>query len=190
LRTLRDFAEAEIVIPDGPFEGRRFHCDRQPFTRLWFDGRWNRKFAPGCTQSGKSLTGFVIPILYHLFEMQETVIAGVPDMDMAADKWREDILPVIARTKYPELIPSKGPGSRGGKFDAIQFLSRAIRRKPAQEEQDDGRCKGERDAQAEDSACPRDELGMILPDSRRQRKKRRPDLTRARPPLIAKPDAS
>ena len=129
LRTMREFAEQEIIIPDGPFKDRKFNCDRQPFSRVWFDlcddKRWNRKFAPGCTQSGKSLTAFVIPVLYHLFEQQETVIAGVPDMDMAADKWREDLLPVIERTKYRELIPTRGPGSRGGKFDAIQFLNGA-----------------------------------------------------------------
>lgn len=124
---MREFAEAEIVIPDGPYEGRRFNCDRQPFSRHWFDlcasPRWNRKFAVGCTQAGKSLIGFNIPVLYHLFEMQETVIAAVPHMDMAGDKWREDILPIIERTRYRELIPTKGSGSRGGSFDAIQFLN-------------------------------------------------------------------
>ena len=88
---MREFAESEIVIPDGPFEGFRFNCDRQPFTQLWFDavdcGRWNRMFATGPTQSSKSLSAFVIPIVYHLFEFGETVICGLPDMSMAADKW-------------------------------------------------------------------------------------------------------
>ncbi len=32
LRSMRDFAEQEIVIPDGPFSGRRFRCARQPYT--------------------------------------------------------------------------------------------------------------------------------------------------------------
>ena len=44
LRTMRQFAEEEIIIPDGPFAGRRFRCVRQPYTGLWFDavdsGRW------------------------------------------------------------------------------------------------------------------------------------------------------
>ena len=44
LRTMRAFAEAEIVIPDGPYAGRRFRCSRQPYTGLWFDlvdsGQW------------------------------------------------------------------------------------------------------------------------------------------------------
>lgn len=127
LRSMREFAESEIIIPDGPFKNLTFRCERQPFSRIWFDlahdRRFNRKFAAGCTQSGKSLTCFVIPCLYHLFEMQETVICGVPDMGMAADKWREDLLPAIEHTRYRDLLPTKGAGSRGGTFDSITFAN-------------------------------------------------------------------
>ena len=109
LRSMREFAEAEIVIPDGPFAGRRFRCSRQPYTGLWFDevdsGRWSRCVATGPTQSGKTLCCFVIPLLYHLFEVGETVICGLPDMDMAGDKWREDILPAIEHSRYRDLLP-------------------------------------------------------------------------------------
>lgn len=125
LRTMRQFAEAEIIIPAGPFAGRRFRCGRQPFTGLWFDevdsGRWSRYVATGPTQSGKTLSCFVIPLLYHLFELGETVICGLPDMDMAADKWREDLLPVIERCRYRELLPTRGGGSRGGRVETLQF---------------------------------------------------------------------
>lgn len=122
---MRAFAEAEIVIPSGPFAGRRFACNRQPYTRLWFDavdsGLYSRCVATGPTQSGKTLTCFIIPLLYHLFELGETVICGLPDMDMAADKWREDLLPVIERSRYRELLPSQGGGSRGGRVESLQF---------------------------------------------------------------------
>ncbi|MEX0643604.1 MAG: terminase gpA endonuclease subunit, partial [Pirellulales bacterium] len=119
------FAEQEIVIPDGPFEGRRFRCSRQPYTGLWFDavdtGLWSRYVATGPTQSGKTLAAFIAPLLYHLFEVGETVICGLPDMDMAADKWREDILPVIERSRYRDLMPRIGGGSRGGRVESIKF---------------------------------------------------------------------
>lgn len=127
LRTMREFAEQEIIIPDGPFEGRAFRCDRQPFSGLWLDavssGNWNRFVATGPTQSGKTLCCFLIPLLYHLFEIGESVICGLPDMDMAADKWREDLLPIIERSRYRDLMPRRGGGSRGGKVEAIQFLN-------------------------------------------------------------------
>lgn len=130
VRTMRQFAEQEVVIPDGPFAGRRFRCHRQPYTGLWFDavdsGRWNRYVATGPTQSGKSLSCFVIPVLYHLFEMGETVICGLPDMDMAADKWRESLLPVIDQSRFRDLLPRTGSGSRGAsKVDVLQFRNGA-----------------------------------------------------------------
>lgn len=133
LRTMRQFAEDEIVIPDGPFEGRKFSCARQPYTRLWFDavdsGRWNRFAATGPTQSGKTLSAFVVPVLYHLFEIGETVICGLPQLDMATDKWREDLLPAIERSRFRDLLPTRGSGSKGAaKLTAIQFRNGATLR--------------------------------------------------------------
>src|SRR5438309_2289203 len=70
LRSMRQFAEQELVLPSGPFAGRRFRCNRQPYSALWFDevdsGRWSRCVATGPTQSGKTLTCFIVPLLYHL----------------------------------------------------------------------------------------------------------------------------
>jgi phage terminase large subunit GpA-like protein len=126
---MREFAEAEIIIPDGPFAGRRFRCDRQPYTAVLFDaidsGRWSRFAITGPTQSGKTLSASVIPVLYHLFEVGENVIFGLPDMDMAGDKWREDLLPVIQRSRYRHLLPKRGGGSRGGKVESIKFRNGA-----------------------------------------------------------------
>ena len=129
LRTMRRFAEEEIVLPSGPFMGTRFRCNRQPYTGLWFDevdsGRWSRFVATGPTQSGKTIACFVTPMMYHLFEYGETVICGLPDMDMAADKWRQDLLPIIERSRYRHLLPSKGSGSRGGMVQSVQFRNGA-----------------------------------------------------------------
>jgi hypothetical protein len=129
LRSMRQFAEEEVIIPDGPFAGRPFRCARQPYTGLWFDevdsGRWTRCVATGPTQSGKTLSCFIIPLLYHLFEMGETVICGLPDMDMASDKWNMDILPVLEQSRYRDLMPQRGGGSRGGKVESVKFTNGA-----------------------------------------------------------------
>lgn len=115
---MREFAEEEIVIPDGPYAGSKFSCETQPYSALWFDavdsGRWNRLAAVGPTQSGKTLTIFLVALLYHLFELNETVVCGVTDGEMAKNKWTETIQPVIARTRYGELLPTSGAGARGG----------------------------------------------------------------------------
>ena len=125
LRTLTEFAEREIIIPDGPFEGLRFRTDRAPWTRLLFTAIDSRQFTEhhitGPSQAGKTLSGFVIPLLHILFEQRETLICGVPTSDMFADKWREDIEPAIARTRFREWLPRRGAGSKGGIGSAIQF---------------------------------------------------------------------
>lgn len=132
VRSMREFTEQEVRIPFGDFVNRRFRCDRQPYTRLWFDAideaskpgsRINRFFATGPVQSGKTLACFIIPMLYHLFELRETVICAAPTLDMAREKWSKDVLPVINKMpKYGDCLPETGSGSRGGKnWDMIQF---------------------------------------------------------------------
>jgi hypothetical protein len=49
----------------------------------------------------------------------------LPDMDMAADKWREDILPVIEQARFREYMPTRGGGSRGGRVESLQFTNGA-----------------------------------------------------------------
>lgn len=133
MRTLAEFAEQEIVLPSGPHQGMRYRLDRQPYVRLFFDqvqsDRWRRIVVTGPSQSGKTLNGFVIPTLYHLFEVGETVTCGVPDLAMVGDKWEVDILPVIERTRYRELLPRVGEGARGGKvLSAVRFTNGATLR--------------------------------------------------------------
>jgi phage terminase large subunit GpA-like protein len=127
LRTMRQFAEAEIIPPTGPFANLAFRCERQPASGAFFDlvdsGRWSRIFATGPSQAGKSLTCWVIPALYHLFELKETVICALPQMKMAHDKWTQDLLPVILKTRYAKYLPTSGLGSRGGDFDSIMFTN-------------------------------------------------------------------
>ena len=127
LRTMREFAEQEIIIPDGPQKGFHFRCSTQPHTALFFDevqdGGWEVINVLGPPQSGKTLIAFVIPVLYYLFEARENVIIGLPSEEMGADKWREDLLPAIqANPKFDALRPDSGEGSKGGTVrTAVRF---------------------------------------------------------------------
>lgn len=119
-----DWAENEVVVPSGPFEGYEFAADRLPYARLLLGelGKWQRHVITGPTQSGKSFHAFVLPIMYYLFERQEDVIVGIPDINMAGDKWAEDIKPVIEKSSYAHLLPTKGQGSKGaGKLQKVTF---------------------------------------------------------------------
>jgi phage terminase large subunit GpA-like protein len=129
IRTMRQFAEQEVVVHTGPFKGR-FRVRNQPLAGLWLDavdsGRWQRFNTTGPRQGGKTLLGDIVPTLFHLFEIGETVIFAVPDMDIADDKFRENLLPAIAATRFAELLPSSGEGSRNGRVkNAVVFKNGA-----------------------------------------------------------------
>lgn len=132
IRTFRQFAEDELVLPNGPRQGLHFRCDFMAWTGPVLDeftaGRYNRFFASGPTQAGKTLLFFIIPTLYHLFERRDPVIIGVPKLDMAQAIYAERLLPVITQTRYAEFLPRSGAGSRGGKFEAVRFENGAILR--------------------------------------------------------------
>lgn len=127
VRLMGEFAEAEIRVVKGPCPGpfRRAH---QPYSGLWFalvdSGLWPRRVATGPSQSGKTLCAFVIPILYHLFEVGEDVICLIPQMDMAKDKWLDDLLPSIEASRYKALLPVTGAGSRGGSISSQSSVIR------------------------------------------------------------------
>jgi hypothetical protein len=124
-RTVREFAEQEIVCPPGgPLADEDFTIEAQPFAGLLFDaidsGLFPRVAVTGPLQSGKTFL-LIIVALYHLFEVGENVIYGVPTMDMGMDKWRKDFLPVIMASRYSDMLPTSGAGSEGGKFESITF---------------------------------------------------------------------
>lgn len=128
-RRMEDFAEREIVLPDGPYQGQRFRISRQPAHGLFFNavdsGQWYRYACTGPQQSGKTLAFVVVPILYHLFERTQTVLFGLPSMDMANDKWKLDIKPTIEASQYARFMPRRGGGSAGGTPELIQFTNGA-----------------------------------------------------------------
>jgi hypothetical protein len=126
LRSMSLFAEDEIVLPNtGPKPGRRYRCHYQPYSQLWFDavgsGLFNEFAATGPSQSGKTLTCHVIPIMYHLFERRENVIAFAPGLDICEQKWLLDIRPAIEKSRYAEFLPKRGAGSQGGFDELIRF---------------------------------------------------------------------
>jgi len=131
-RSIMEFAEQEVILPKGPRKGAYFTLDFMPFMRFIFDAmqstRWRKVAIVGPTQSGKSLVANNIPMLYTLFELNEDIIVGIPNMDLAKGIWMEKILPVINATRYRELLPTTGAGARGGVPTAMQLKNGATLR--------------------------------------------------------------
>lgn len=132
-RGMLQFAEEEIVLnDDGPYPGR-FRGDRQPFAKLLFaeidSGRWTHINVVGCVQSGKTTICYVIPMLYHLFELREKCICGIPDLKLAGEKWVSILKPAIERTRFRAFLPDRGDGSRDGdRVQTVRFKNRATLR--------------------------------------------------------------
>lgn len=121
VRTLEEFAEEEVILPNdgGPAGGQPFSVARQPYVALlWreiFSGLWSEIWICGPSQSGKTLSAFVILLIYIAAELRRNVGVCVPHEDMIADKWAVDIQPVFeASPTLSRLLPTTGPGSRKG----------------------------------------------------------------------------
>ena len=97
VRGFLEFAQQEIVIPDGKYKGLHFNPDIMPWNaavlREFSLNRFNRFFAEASRQTWKTVGFFQIPIMWHLFENEEDVIVGVPDIELAHGIWgRESCL--------------------------------------------------------------------------------------------------
>lgn len=130
VRSLSQFAREELVIPEGKHRGEHFRDAVQPWARLLHEaidsGRWNRVAVTGCVQAGKSLQGYVLPGIYHLFEHVETVVLAAPSMEIAKTKYRNEILPaILANPRFRRYLPERGGGSKGGVPEEILFTNGA-----------------------------------------------------------------
>lgn len=127
LRPLARFAEEEIILPTGPAEDLKFRLDRQPFARLLYEQfenpHWYEYAVTGNTQAGKSLLAFAIPCVWKLCECEEDVIVAAPIKEILEDKVRRDILPLIERSRYRNILPRRGGGAKGGIPDRFDFAN-------------------------------------------------------------------
>ena len=130
-RTIRQFAEDEIVPATGNYKDEPFRCSRQPFTGLLFNeidrDYWQTIVISGPSQSSKTLSGLVIPTLWQTCELNETTVLGIPEADMADDKWQNDFAKIMENS--PRLrcyLPQRGSGSKKGKIKDSVELSHGV----------------------------------------------------------------
>ena len=124
VRTIEQFAEDEVFLPNdgGPFEGQLFAVRRQPFVSLlWKEmqsPRWSEVWVTGCVQSGKTLSAFVIPLIYMLVELQKSPIAAIPDGTMELINGQSMLSRYsrqtatsnrcfLSRVQVPKVVPQK-----------------------------------------------------------------------------------
>lgn len=126
-RSHLQFAREELYLATGPLAGRLYDPKYMPFHALIFsyifdDPWWRECWGFGGVQAGKTLAFLVEPAQYHLFERMEDVILFGPTDKIAHAVWVDKILPSVeANSKFKELLPTTGKGSRGGMVDQIRF---------------------------------------------------------------------
>jgi hypothetical protein len=127
VRTMEAFAAEEIVLPSGPMRDTRWRWSNHPAGRAIYreldraggpagGGRYRGLVLPKPTQDGGSAIGSIIPAMFHLFELRESVALAAPDGATLNEKWAEDFRPMIEASRYRSLLPRTGPGSRGGEI--------------------------------------------------------------------------
>ena len=100
--SIEEFAREHIMVQTGPWAGRPFQPEKSPIARhFWpvlFDEdltRYEHYSITGPSQSGKTLSAVIIPIVYTLFCLQESVILASPLMEIAGSKFSEEIWPML-----------------------------------------------------------------------------------------------
>lgn len=130
LRTYLEFAETEVRLPPGgKYPGERLNMDRQPVQRLLLNEldrqHWLEVVVAGPSQSAKTWIAFDVPIAYHVSEIREDVVVGIPNGDMINDKWEKELKPIFeASPNLRGLLPTEGPGSKGGRVrDSVRLTN-------------------------------------------------------------------
>lgn len=112
-------------LPDGPMGPK----DGQP-GMLWSpateptqvqyleeveSGLWNWFIITAPSQVGKTLKAILCPALHSLTELRQPVAYCMPSMDLLQKTWGGKLQPAIEGAGFKEWLPTKGPGSKGGR---------------------------------------------------------------------------
>lgn len=124
-RNIYEFAEREVITPNGAKAGMRWNPSAQPWQAKWFGELargWRRAMVSGPGQCGKTFAASVVPLAYYLFELSYACVFGLPDERMWKDKWSIDLCPAFdAMPSFRARIPTSGRGSRGGLAESVDF---------------------------------------------------------------------
>lgn len=115
----------DMRLPDGPHQGDPWLPETEPAQALWLaehdSGRWRHFVDVAPSQRGKTLKTILCPALHGLTEHRQSVAYVMPNLDKLAQNWEGKIKPGIEGAGFGAWLPTKGPGSKGGKPAALSF---------------------------------------------------------------------
>lgn len=125
-RSLIDFAR-DLRFGEGEVKGNRYVPESDPaqceILKAMEQYREVKVLKPA--QAGGTWASQIVPLLWVLFELQESAVYGGPDMQLLGKIWRQKIKTAIEESPWASRIPDSGKGSRGGAPDEIIFTNGA-----------------------------------------------------------------
>jgi hypothetical protein len=117
-KTYADFA-ATMRLPDGPSAGNHWVLASEPTQAAFADvvdsGEYRCFVVVAPSQRGKTLKGVIAPALLAICESRQSVGYVMPNLDKLTQNYEGKIKPAIEGTGFGGWLPTKGPGSKGGK---------------------------------------------------------------------------
>lgn len=140
--TVREFCR-RITLPDGPHAGMTYEPDVEAPQQvavsvmdgeiLDYNGEPFRDIALAwCTQAGKSLSSVLVPALHSTIGCGDPVVYCLPTADLLGKVWTTKLKPSIEGAGFSGWIPDRGPGSMGGRPNALPFIDPSTGRKAGQ----------------------------------------------------------
>lgn len=112
-------------LPDGPAAGRHWVPQSEPAQQAFLDiinrRRYKKYVVVAPSQRGKTLKAVLCPTLHAICEMRQSVAYVMPNLDKLSQIWEGKLRPSIEGTGFKDWLPTRGPGSRGGKPAVLTF---------------------------------------------------------------------
>lgn len=121
-----------VKLPDGPKEGDYLVPESEPAQWHFIQAVASKKYrifvnvAP--SQRGKTLISVLMPWLYAAAEECLSVGYVMPNLDKLAQNWTGKIKPAIIGAGFGSWLPTKGPGSAGGRPAALALTNPTTRK--------------------------------------------------------------
>jgi phage terminase large subunit GpA-like protein len=116
-----------MKLPDGMHQGDFMRVETEPvqlhFVKALDSGRFNRFVLVAPSQRGKTTIAILMTWLYSVAEESTSVGYIMPNLDKLAQNWEGKIKPAIIGSGFGSWLPTKGPGSKGGRPAALAMTN-------------------------------------------------------------------
>jgi phage terminase large subunit GpA-like protein len=116
-----------MKLPDGPHQGEFFIPETEPaqmhFIRAVDSGKWQKFVYVAPSQRGKTTIAILATWMHAVADEGMAVGYVMPNLDKICQAWEGKIKPAIIGAGFGAWLPTKGPGSKGGRPAALPMVN-------------------------------------------------------------------